>query len=148
MSSRMTSVSGVYPYCKWDLDRWHNDFRVWTVSELEVDSWIWMRNRMASVSWSVSSLYLIAKVCMSSGMTDVYGMYPCRILTWNSEWVSERRLCLERIWIVSRFGLWMSIWMASVSRAYPYYIWKLNLNEYQNGIRFWSVSALYLISYC
>ena len=34
--------------------------------------------------------------------------------------------------------------MASVSGAYLNCIWKLNLNEYQNDIRVWSVSVLYL----
>ena len=38
----------------------------------------------------------------------------------------------------------MSIRMASVSGAYLNYIKKLNLNEYQDGIRIWSVSELYL----
>ena len=34
--------------------------------------------------------------------------------------------------------------MASVSGAYLDCILKLNLNEYQNGIRVWSVFELYL----
>ena len=34
--------------------------------------------------------------------------------------------------------------MAFVSRAYLNCIWELILNEYQNGIRVWSVSELYL----
>ena len=38
----------------------------------------------------------------------------------------------------------MSIRMASVSRAYLNYIKRLNLKEYQDGIRVWSVSELYL----
>ena len=37
MSSRMTSVSGVYPYCNWDLNKWQNDFLVCCVSGL----WNW-----------------------------------------------------------------------------------------------------------
>ena len=38
----------------------------------------------------------------------------------------------------------MSIRMASVSGAYMYCIWKLNMNEYKNGIRVWSISVLYI----
>ena len=38
----------------------------------------------------------------------------------------------------------MSIRMASASGAYLNCIMMLNLNEYQNGIRVWSVSELYL----
>ena len=34
--------------------------------------------------------------------------------------------------------------MASVSGAYMYCICELNLNEYQDGIRIWRVSELYL----
>ena len=37
----------------------------------------------------------------------------------------------------------MSIRMASVSEAYLNYIKMLKLNEYQDGIRIWSVSELY-----
>ena len=37
----------------------------------------------------------------------------------------------------------MSIRMASVSGAYLNCIKGLNLNEYQNGFRVWSVSELY-----
>ena len=36
--------------------------------------------------------------------------------------------------------------MASVSRVYLKLYQKLNLNEYQDGIRVWSVSVLYLRS--
>ena len=38
----------------------------------------------------------------------------------------------------------MSMRIASVFGAFLNCIWKLNLNEYQNGIRVWSVSKLYL----
>ena len=60
------------------------------------------------------------------------------------EWVSEWPPCLGRIWTVFESWIWMSIRMESVSGAYLNYIWKLNLNEYQNGVRVWSVSKLYL----
>ena len=70
-----------------------------------------------SMSWLYLNMYL-----MSVRMTSVSGSYlNC---TWN--------MC------------WMSVRMTSVSGLYPNYIWKLNLNEYQNGIRIWSVSELYL----
>ena len=38
----------------------------------------------------------------------------------------------------------MNIRMTSISEAYLYCIIRLNLNEYQNGIRVWSVFVLYL----
>ena len=62
----------------------------------------------------------------------------------GSEWVSEWCSCLGRICIVSESWIWMSVRMASVSGVYLNYIWKLDLNEYHNGIRVWSVSKLYL----
>ena len=116
----MAYVSGVYLKVefKW-VSEWHPCLeRIWTVSE----SWIWMSIRMVSVS----------------------GAYLNCIWKVVSEWVSKWHLCLERIRTVSWSWIWISIRMASVSGAYMNCIWKLCLNEYQNDIRVWSASDLYL----
>ena len=51
---------------------------------------------------------------------------------------------MDYIWLVSESWNWMSMRSASVSGVHLNCIWKLNLNEYQNGVHIWSVSELYL----
>ena len=58
MSSRMTSVSGVYPYCNWDLNKWQNDFRGDCTVENQTSG---VRARKASVFGAYLNFKLIVE---------------------------------------------------------------------------------------
>ena len=80
---------------------------------------------------------------MSIRIISITRLYLTRI--WKMYWMSVRvtfvcRSYLDCIWEIC----WMNVRMASVYGAYLNCIWKLSLNEYQKGIRVWSVSELYL----
>ena len=84
---------------------------------------VWMSNIMTSVSGVYLYYILKDESWMCNRMASVSGAYLNCILVLRSEWASEWHPCLERIYTC---------------------IWKMNLNEYQNGVRIWSVSELYL----
>ena len=140
----MTSVSGVYLYCIWklNLNEYQNGVRVWSVSVLylKIESeWVSEWHPCLERIWTVSKGWF----WMSIRMASVSGVYLNCIKRLEFEWVSEWRPCLERIWTVIK-GLNLNeyhngfrVW--SVSELYQ----KLNLNEYQNGFRVWSVFELY-----
>ena len=144
MSVRMTSVSGSYLNCTWNI-YWMN-VRMISIFGSYLNC-IWKLNLNEYQNdirvWSVSVLYLKTE----SKWVSEWHPYLKRIWTVSKvefEWVSGWHLCLQRIWNCIKSWIWMSIIMAFVSGAYL----KLYLRSWiWMSSRMASVSGAYLKLY-
>ena len=99
-----------------------NGIRAWNALNPEVDKWIWMRDRMVTVSGA----YL---VCIGLPKSEWVVEWPlclgCICIVSEYEWITEWLSCLECIWDGEKVRI--SDRMATVSRAYLDCIWSWDL---------------------